>query len=249
MIKELFFINEPFEFKKGVKIYPPTVKDVLTNNFFEIYYQILSFSAEDIEDSFAEDKIQLESYPSPYEYLLGNSYNDKDYERYAIQAFEFFTHQKVSFLYEAKKIVFGDITEILSSLERIEDLVFLEEREFFDFQNVIRESVGRDAVKPQNPNEHPKVKEMKRKARQRDRIKAKQNKKNGITLYSSIVSICCMGIGITPLNIGKISYAAMSELLTKYQNKEKYTLDIQTILAGGDSKKINPKYWIANSDE
>jgi hypothetical protein len=46
-----------------------------------------------------------------------------------------------------------------------------------------------------------------------------------------------------------MSYSAISDIMTKYQDKEKYCLDIRTILAGGDSKKINPKYWIRNSDE
>jgi hypothetical protein len=41
---------------------------------------------------------------------------------------------------------------------------------------------------------------MKAKARYRDRIKAKKG--NGLTLGTSFASICCMGLGITPLNIG-----------------------------------------------
>ena len=47
-----------------------------------------------------------------------------------------------------------------------------------------------------------------------------------ITLYTNIVSICCMGLGITPLNIGEMSYAAISGITTKFQEKEKYELDI-----------------------
>jgi hypothetical protein len=64
-------------------------------------------------------------------------------------------------------------------------------------------------VEPPNPNEHPKIKAMKAKARYRDKVKAKQNAKNGITLFTTMASICCMGIGLTPLNIGEISYVAM----------------------------------------
>jgi hypothetical protein len=50
---------------------------------------------------------------------------------------------------------------------------------------------------------------MKAKARYRDKVKAKQNAKNGITLFSTMASICCMGIGLTPLNIGEMSYVSM----------------------------------------
>jgi hypothetical protein len=64
-------------------------------------------------------------------------------------------------------------------------------------------------VEPPNPNEHPKIKAMKAKARYRDKVKAKQNAKNGITLFTTMASICCMGIGLTPLNIGEMSYVSM----------------------------------------
>jgi hypothetical protein len=57
-----------------------------------------------------------------------------------------------------------------------------------------------------------------------------------------------MGLGITPLNIGEMSYASMGELVRTYQEKEKYDLDVRSLLAGADSKKIKPKYWIRNTD-
>ena len=38
-------------------------------------------------------------------------------------------------------------------------------------------------------------------------------------MYTSLVSICCMGLGITPLNIGEMSYIAMDSILHKYQEE------------------------------
>jgi hypothetical protein len=127
----------------------------------------------------------------------------------------------------------------------------IKEEEFFDFQNVIRECIGKKKVEPPNPNEHPKVKEMKRKARYRDKVKAKNaaKSKDGVSLFTTLVSICCMGLGITPLNIGEMSYVAVESIFRKYQEKEKYELDINSLLAGADSKKIKPKYWIRNFEE
>ena len=31
-------------------------------------------------------------------------------------------------------------------------------------------------------------------------------------------------------------------------NKEKYTIDIESVLAGADSKKVKPEYWVKNLD-
>ena len=53
-----------------------------------------------------------------------------------------------------------------------------------------------------------------------------------------------MGIGITPLNIGEISYAALSSIKDMSQKKEKYEIDVRSLLAGADSKKVKPVYWI-----
>ena len=251
MSKELFFICEPAEFKPGIKIYPPTVREVITNERYGIYGRLLTYSQEEVEDEFVEAKKTLEKYPTPIEFMLNNSYHNKEYARRCKEAFKFFIHEEVTFLYEQKMIVVGDIQETLKTIKTIDDLVMIREEEFFNFQNAIRECIGKKPVEPPNPNEHPKIKEMKRKARYRDKVKAKNaaKSKDGISLFTTLVSICCMGLGITPLNIGEMSYIALESILRKYQEKEKYQLDIDSLLAGADSKKIKPKYWIRNFEE
>ena len=183
--------------------------------------------------------------------MLNNSFHNENYNRLCKEAFKFFLHQEVTFLYEQKKIVIGDIEKVLTKVNSLSDLIFLDEVEFFKFQNAIRDCIGKQQVELPDPNEHPKLKEMKRKARYRDKIKAKQiaTGKDGVSLYTMLVSICCMGLGITPLNIGEMSFIALESIMRKYQEKEKYHLDIDSLLAGADSKTIKPKYWIKNFEE
>ena len=249
MSKELFFIGEPVFFKKDVYIYPPTVKQVAANSNFNSYSRILTYSQEEIEDIYVKEGKDIEVFPTPIEFLLNNCYHSKEYEKICKQAFEFFIKKPVDFLYDKKEILIGSLTDVLKELKSMEELVTISEKEFFDFQNLIRESVNQKIVEPPNANEHPKVKAMKAKARYRDRIKAAQNAKNGITFFHTLASICCMGLGITPLNIGEMSYVAMEALLNQYQVKEKYQVDIDSLMAGADSKKVKPKYWIRNLEE
>lgn len=252
MSKELFFLCEPVQFKPGIKIYPPTVKDVVANEKFGQYSRLLTYSQEEVEDEFLEAKKSLEKYPTPFEFLLNNSYHNKQYEQYCKEAFMFFIHEEVSFLYEQKTIIIGSIQEVLKNATSIDDLVMLKEEEFFDFQNILRELIGKKKVAKPNPNEDPRIAEIKRKSRRAEKLKAKQSAKNkgeGISLYTTLVSICCMGLGITPLNIGEMSYVALEAILRKYQEKEKYQLDIDSLLAGADSKKVKPKYWIRNFED
>lgn len=251
MSKEVFFLGEPVQFKPGIMIYPPKVKDVVANENFSIYNRLLTYSQEEIEDEFVEAQKTLETYPTPIEFMLNNSYHNKEYEKHCKAAFCFFIHKEVTFLYEQKIIIIGKLEDVLKTVNSLDDLITIKEEEFFDFQNAIRACMGKKAVEPPIPNEHPKIKEMKRRARYRDKIKAKNaaKSKDGVSLFTTLVSICCMGLGITPLNIGEMSYVAIESILRKFQEKEKYQIDIDSLLAGADSKKIKPKYWIRNFEE
>jgi len=100
-------------------------------------------------------------------------------------------------------ILIGDLTEVLPKIKSIGELRLIKEDNYFDFQNLIRQAIGEKAVEPYDPNEHPKVRYFKAKARLRDRVKAKS--KDSLTLGSSLASICCMGFGLNPLNIGELS--------------------------------------------
>ena len=246
------FIGLPRNFKNKFLIYPPTIADVVGNDEFSLYRHVFTITADDIKDQIKEKDGEEIKIPTPFEFLLINCYHDKSFMEITKRAFELFTHEKIMFLFEQKVIVIGDIEQQIQKIKSTDELVLLTEEEYFDFQNAIREALGDKAEKPpepENPNENPVVARIKAKARERDRIKAKQNSKNGISLDTILVAICCMNLGITPLNIGEMSYAAIGPIMNMMQEKEKYDIDIRSLLAGADSKKIKPKYWIRNNND
>lgn len=245
MINSAIFIGEPLEYGP-IRIYPPTVKDVVSNSKFQYYKAFLTTSQEELEDQYTEQKRDVSQVPTPFKYLLSLCEESQEVTKLVKEAFQFFIHEDVEILNEASLILIGKAEEVLKQAESLQDLIFLREEEFLDFQNAIREVCGEEKKEPPNPNEHPRIKAMKAKARLRDRVKAKS--KDAITFSTCLTSICCMGIGITPLNIGELSYASVNALIERYQEKEKYSLDIESLLAGADSKKIKPKYWIRNLD-
>lgn len=248
MIDAALLINEPISFQGICKIYPPSVREVITNQNFSIFLKLLTLTQEELDEQ-KEDKNAIAL--TPFEFLLNCVYNDKNFKKIAEAAFYFFTKEKIFFLFEEKKIIFGDLETTLQEIQDIRELRILSEDMYFDFQNAIRIAVGYKEVKPPipiDPNEDPRVRRIKELARKRDAIKAKQGNKDGITLSTTLVAICCMGIGITPLNIGEMSYAAIGPIMNMMQEKEKYDIDIRSLLAGADSKKVKPKYWIRNKD-
>ena len=254
MINSVAFIGEPLDFNGKLKIYPPRIKDVVTNPNFGVFYKILTMSQEDVKDEIGKKLQEGEPVPTPFEYLILSCQYINGLALIVKDAFKFFCHTDVGFLFEDKKIIIGNVAELIQNIDNIDEIKYLIEEEFFEFQNRIRESCGDKPAKPpepENPNEDPRIRRIKELARQRDRIKAKQQttKKDGISLNTCLVAICCMGIGITPLNIGEMSYASVGEIMKVMQDKEKYDIDIRSLLAGADSKKVKPKYWIRNSND
>ena len=252
MINPVTLIGEPLDFNGKLKIYPPRVKDVVTNLNFNVFYKFLTLTQEDIRDELKDKLGEGEEMPTPFKYLLLHCQYTKGFSALLRGAFLFFCQTDIGFLFQEEKIIIGNVEELVQAITYVNEIKYLTEGEFFDFQNMVREAVGDKPVKPPepiNPNEDPRIRRIKEKARERDRIKAKQANKGGISLSTCLAAICCMGLGITPLNIGEMSYASVGMIMKMMQDKEKYDIDIRSLLAGADSKKVKPKYWIRSSNE
>ena len=113
MINSSVFIGEPLNFKNKIWIYPPKVKDVVTNPKFGTYAKILTITAEDIRDELKDAGKEMDVYPTPFEFLLANCYHSKEFKQLTIEAFEYFCHTKVAFLFEEKKVIIGDLEKMV----------------------------------------------------------------------------------------------------------------------------------------
>lgn len=247
MINANFFIGRPITFKNICKVYPPRINDIIDNQDYPIYRQILLQSQEDIEDYYAEKQLPMDEVPTPLQYLFIVAAIDEKSKQLVKNGFEFFIKEPVNLLMDKQLIVIGDLKTELAKVKEAKDLRIIKEDNFFELQNLMRASIGEKEVEPYNPNEHPKVKYFKAKARLRDRVKAKS--KDNLTLGSTLAAICCMDLNLNPLNIGELSQAAISVLIRYYQEKQKYEIDIKSLLAGADSKKVKPQNWIRNIED
>lgn len=255
------FLKIPFNFQDVCQIYPPSVEETLSTPNFILFKTLFTISQEDLEDEFLKDEnnmplifndlnganeqIKQKKVPTPFDFLIIKAAENKEGFQLVKDAFEFFTKQEVSIILKLREIWFGNITEILKETKNIDDLLKVKKitaDNFFNFQNAIRICLGEKEKEPPNPNEDPRVKRIKAKARYRDKIKAKSGK--GLTLEKSLEAICCMNMGLNPLNIGQLSLASVGQLIERYQLKEKYETDVKALIGGADSKKIKPQYWI-----
>ena len=244
MIDAKIFLGSSIDFKGMFFIYPPKVKDVVNNSTYPVFSALFMTSQEDIEDLMAKNNKTGVPIPTPLEYLLSLSYNSPEIADLVKRGFYFYTKEQIKFLYEEKAILVNP--DQLKQIKDISKLKLINESNYFDFQNKIREVNGQTAIEPPDPNEHPKVKYMKSNARLRYKVKAK---KKGMSLTATLASICCMNFGLNPLNIGEITYASVPVLIRYYQEKDKYDTDVRSLQAGADSKKVKPKYWVRDVDK
>lgn len=247
MIDSNFFLGYPNQYESICKVYPPKIKDILNEKNYPVYKKLLLSSQEDIEDEYTEMELPLEDVPTPLGYLFVMSATDTRIKQIILDAFQFFIKEPVTMLPDQQMIVIGDLAETLKSIKSIEELRILKEDNYFKFQQMLRRAIGQKEIEPYDPNLHPKVKYFKAKARLRDKVKA--TSKDALTLGSTLAAICCMDLNLNPLNIGELSQAAVSVLIRYYQEKQKYDIDIRSLLAGADSKKVKPQNWIRNIED
>ena len=251
MIDDRVFLGYPIEFKDICKIYPPTVNDVVGNKDFLIYQSLFTMTQEELEDAYAADE-RITQIPTPFQYLLMNYYQDEEIKIKIEEAFEQFIHEPVTIVPEIEMLLIGKREEDIDPDVDLENPRLLTEENYFDFQNKIRLVMGGDEVKPPEKEEEdldPRIKRYKAKVRASEKLLQRKKAKTYPTFGTLLAAICCMGIGLTPLNIGEMSYACVHWLIAMEQQKEEYDVDIRALLAGADSKKVKPKYWIKNIDE
>ena len=251
MIDERILLGFPIDFKDVCQIYPPTVDDVVGNKDFGIYQSLFTMTQEELDKAFLQDE-NVNHVPTPFQYLLINYYQDEKLRKKIHDAFTFFVHEPVTIVPEIEMLLIGKSEDELDPNVDLDNPRLLTEENYFDFQNTIRQVMGTEAEKKPDPEEEnldPRIKRYKMKIKQSEELLKKKRAKNAPTLGTLLTAICCMGIGLNPLNIGEMSYACIHWLIGMYQQNEEYDIDIRALLAGADSKKVKPKYWIKNLDK
>lgn len=250
MINDRIFLGFPIKFEDVCEIFPPKVNDVVGNEKFNIYLSFFTITQEELDEIYLKDE-SVKRVPTPFQYLMMNYYSEEEMRGYIEEAFKLFVHEPVTIVPEIEMLLIGKSEDELDPDVDLENPRLITEENFFDFQNHIRTAVGGELVKlpdPEEKNLDPRVKRWKMKVKEHDRIIKAKKAKTAPTLGTLLAAICCMGIGLTPLNIGEISYACVQWLIAMYQQNEEYDIDIKALLAGADSKKVKPKYWIKNLD-
>lgn len=239
------FIGAPLLLDDVCLIKPMTVMDkIRLGSDYDAYLSLLTLSSSDIEtillDKVGEKANELEPI-SPFNYLLLSADVNPTFLIELNKAFSTFIREETFIVPRNKEIFVGELGS-----EKI-----INEDNFPHFQEIIRLQNHLEAPEEVPENENPMQRKFRLKRKLLKEAKAKQAARDEKSpeFLDLMSSICVMNIGITWNNIKDLPLYTFYELLGRNQKREKYDLDIKSLLAGADSKKIKLEYWINKNTE
>lgn len=240
-IKCKALLNMPFVYSTICIVYPLTIKEIVGMGQinYSSYLSILTMDEYDIMRSAEKKGVEIDpSQVIPFKYIIDSAKFNYPFLLELKNAFRTFIREEVTILFDEYTVVIGDGT----------DKRFLTLDNFGDFQNIIRVQNKR-AVKEDPPkDESPMRRKFRLKAEYRDAVKRNQksNDPDAPDFCALLSSFDCYK-NLTPLQLQDYTFFAFKEEFERYQLKDKYSLDIKSILAGADPNKVKPKPWITKT--
>ena len=242
-IKSQAFLVVPSDLDKIAKVYPLTMKEILTigMNEYNKRLGLLLLSEVEIQKILKEKlkaEIPLEQI-KPLEYLLMNAEQSDIFSLELQDAFSTFLKEEVLLLPEMKIVV-------VDGAEHPERKRFITEENFSELQTILKIQ-NRKKIEVEVPKEETYGERKMRLLREKvEEVKRKQNQKNAETLtFSEILEIA----SVYGIDVENSSYYKFYSLFPRYQLKEKWEQDIEMLCAGASSDNIKAKYWGESSKE
>lgn len=239
--RELSFIGAPILLDNVCLIKPKTVLDKIKLGYkYDTCLGLLTLSSSDIEDilfkKLGADMKELASI-TPFEYLLLSADNNETFFMELKEAFVTFIQEDIHIIPKAGIVLVGDLN----------NQFIIDKNNFSRFQEILRIQNHLDQPEEVPENENYMERKFRLRRKELKEAKAKQAKKDEKSpdFVDLMSSLCVMNIGVTWNNIKELPIYTFYELLGRNQKKEKYELDIRSLLAGADKKNIKLEYWIS----
>ena len=232
------FFGYPYAYSTLCLVYPLTIKEIVDTGQinYSSYLSILTMDEFDIARNAEKKKIQLDPTTIiPLKYIIDSTKQNYTFLLEFKNAFRTFIREEITILFDDYAIAMGDC----------KDKRLITVDNFGDFQNIIRVQNKRAVKEDPPPDESPIRRKFRLKAEYRDAVKRSQqsNDPNAPDLCALMSSFCCYS-GMAPKELEGYTFFAFKETFERYQLKDKYSLDVRSILAGADPKKVKPEPWI-----
>lgn len=217
-------------------IYPINIGEIAkigTQKFFR-YLNLLTFSQEDVNEALKEMGINSEEQITPFQFIVMSS-RFEDFSLEIKQAFSTFIREKVEILLDESVIAIGGET---SEVRYLTEENFSQFQQILILQNNLEKSKNEDRLnKPSNAIAERII----------QKIKKNQKKSTGDDLVEFADLVSCLaarGNGINIFNVWDLNYYSFNDQFQRVKMIEEYDMNVRSILAGADPKKVELKHWI-----
>lgn len=237
-----FLANEPIEIINIGKVYPLTLREIarIGENKYYQYLNILGIDPEQyLKETKEQDEIlkNLSSFDILMMYCLYNDSLTLDIKNMILEAIRLFFKEEVSFtLMETNPLFyFGEIQDgrfiTRENYENIKDIILK--------QNCYKKK-KEEEFKPANEAATKLV----------EKIKAMRNKRpeTNLTLFDLISVLAANSNNLNILTVWELSMFQFNDQFNRMQMIEDFEININSLLHGADSKKINLKHYIRKID-
>ncbi len=216
-------------------VYPITLEEIAdmgANKFFR-FLNLLTFTQQDVDESLKEIGIETNEKISPYQFILMSS-ESKDFSLEIKQAFYTFIREEIEILPES--VVVGD----RSNPRYFDEELFSQLQKVLILQNNLDK--GEDS-RMNNPSDAHAAKIIE-KIKNAQKRKSAKNSDETVEFADLVSCLAAKGNGINIFNIWNLNYYSFNDQFQRVKIIEEYEMNIRSILAGADPKKIELKHWI-----
>ena len=245
--REALLLGAPYNLSNICKIYQLTIDEIfLADNALGLdkyyhYVNLLTLEQQDIIEISKKKGLtvnELENV-SVFDYIMLSAQFDNNFFLDLKTALSTFIKEEILISPKSKMIIVGNP----------KDKRIIGEKEFEELSRALR-IFNKMRIKEAPPeNETPMQKRFRLKREMRERVKEQQQKKqtdenNGVDFADIMSSVCCMNVGINLLDLKKYTIYQIKTQLERGQAREQYYTELDMLMAGADSKKIKPEYYV-----
>jgi SepF-like predicted cell division protein (DUF552 family) len=198
------------------------------------YLSALCFDLNDLQTQIEDEDITV------FDVIALNSLHDEQFKKIVTEALSLMFKEVVTFSENYGIFFVGEKNEcrIISSInyEYIKDLIKI--------QNGLKSIDGEDEYNPKDAKAKEIIEKLKH-AKQKIKKQRLDDDEEPLNLFDLISILCANGNGINIFNVYDLNMFQFNDQFNRMKMLDEYKINIQSLLAGADSDKIELRHWMS----
>lgn len=226
----------PIEIENTCDLKPLTLKEIINDyNEYAQNLNLLCLNPSDIKKIIPEITDDI----TTFDFIISNCFHDENYQKMIEKAFQYFLKEPVYFNKHGFFYIGGIYTTRFISVLNYEEI-----KKILRKQNCL-DYIEQDEVTAADEKTREILEKMKKAEEMVRKIKNGNQVGEPLNLFDLISILAGHGNNISLQNIWDLTMFQFNDAFSRMKMLEEYTVNIQSLLHGADSKKIELIHWIS----